>query len=185
MNKTKSILAALALLALAAGPAAAQDRPAPQRKVVYLGGSVGQSIYSESCEQLPRPCDDSDLGLRGYAGYEFNRRVAMEAGFAGLGTVMSNGQKARSVLMTDVSGLIHFPVLRNGSVFGRLGIFRGRTKVFGEVEVNTAWTYGAGVGYNLGFIGIRAEWQRWDNVGGGATGEDDINYFSIGGMLRF
>jgi hypothetical protein len=70
-------------------------------------------------------------------------------------------------------------------VFGRLGIFRARTKVFGEVEVNTAWTYGVGVGYNLGFIGIRAEWQRWDNVGGAATGEDDINYFSVGGMLRF
>lgn len=185
MKKTKAIAAVLALLAVAAGPAAAQDRPAPERKVIYLGGSVGQSVYSESCELLPRPCDDTDLGFRGYAGYEFNRRVAVEGGFAGLGTVVSNDQKARSVLMTDVSTLIHFPVLGNGSVFGRLGIFRGRTKVFGEVEVNTAWTYGVGVGYNIGFIGVRAEWQRWDNVGGGATGEDDINYFSIGGMLRF
>ena len=185
MNKTKAISALLGLLALAAGPAAAQDRPKPERKVVYLGGSVGQSIYSESCELLARPCDDSDFGMRGYAGYEFNRRVAVEAGFAGLGTVESAGQKARSVLMTDVSTLIHFPVLGNGTVFGRLGLYRGRTKVFGEVEVNTAWTYGAGVGYNLGPIGVRLEWQRWDNVGGGATGEDDINYFGIGGMLRF
>jgi opacity protein-like surface antigen len=179
MNKIKSILAVLALLAVAAGPAVAQD------KKVYLGGSGGWSVYSESCQELPRPCDDSDLGLRGFAGYEFNRRIAVELGFAGLGTVISNGQKARSVLAGDVSGLLHFPLVGNATAFGRFGMFRARTKVFGEVETNTAWTYGAGLQYNLGFIGIRAEWQRFDNVGGGATGEDTINYFGIGGMLRF
>lgn len=182
MNKIKSILAVLALLGVAAGPAAAQDK-----RVIYLGGSGGWSIYSESCQELPRPCDDSDIGLRGFAGYEFNRRVAVELGFAGLGTVMSNGLKARNVLASDVSGLLHFPLVGNASAFGRLGIFRARTKtpINGEVETNTAWTYGAGLGYNLGFIGIRLEWQRFDNVGGGATGEDTINYFSLGGMLRF
>jgi opacity protein-like surface antigen len=181
MNKIKSTLAVLALLAVAASPALAQD------KKYYLGGSIGSSIYTESCQELPRPCDDNDTGLRGYAGYYFNRHVALEFGFAGLGSVVSQGLKARQVIAGDASGLLVFPLFGNSGIhtFGRLGIFRARTKVFGEVEANTAWTYGAGLGYNLGFVGIRAEWQRFDNVGGGATGEDTIEYLSVGGLIRF
>jgi OmpA-OmpF porin, OOP family len=185
MNNIKYLLAVLAL-AIAAAPAAAQDKPAPVKKTIYFGGSGGRSVYSETCEvQAITPCDDTDFGWRAFAGYEFNRRLAVEAGFADLGAVESAGTEIRSVLASDISGLLHFPVLGNGTVFGRVGLFRARTKVGGAVEVNAAWTYGAGVSYNLGLIGFRVEWQTWNNVGGGATGEDNANLFSVGGMLRF
>jgi opacity protein-like surface antigen len=181
VNKIKSILAVVALLASVVGPAAAQD------KKYFLGGSFGRAIYTESCETLARPCDDTDTGLRGYAGYYFNRHVALELGVAGLGSVVSQGLKARQVFAGDASGLLVFPLFGNSGLhaFGRAGLFRARTKVFGEVEANTAWTYGAGLGFNLGFVGIRAEWQRYDNVGGGSTGEDTIEYLNVGGLIRF
>ena len=185
MNNTKYIWAVLAL-AIAAAPAAAQEKPAPVKKTIYFGGSAGRSVFSETCEvQAITPCDDTDIGWRAFAGYEFNRRLAIEAGFADLGAVESAGTEIRSVLASDITGLLHSPVLRNGTVFGRVGLFRARTKVPGSVEVNAAWTYGAGVGYNLGLIGLRLEWQTWNNVGGGSTGEETVNLFSVGGMLRF
>lgn len=178
MNKIKSMLAVLALLALAPDPAAAQDRK------YYLGGSYGMALYRGSCETLPRPCDDTDTGLRGYGGYRFNPRVGMEVGFAGLGHAESQGLKALQVLAGDVSGLLTFPLAGGLSAHGRLGIYRARYKVFGEAKQNSGWTYGAGLGYDLGFVGIRAEWQRFDKVGSG-PGEDTVEYWSVGGMLRF
>jgi len=46
-------------------------------------------------------------------------------------------------------------------------------------------TYGAGLACNLWRIGLRAEWQRYQNVGTGNTGEDDIDVFSVGALVRF
>jgi opacity protein-like surface antigen len=50
---------------------------------------------------------------------------------------------------------------------------------------NSGFTYGAGVGYNLWKLGLRAEWQRYDSVGTGDTGEDTIDVFSVGAIVRF
>jgi hypothetical protein len=178
MNKTKFIVGALALLALAS-PAAGQDSK------YYIGGSYGMSLYRGSCELLATPCDDKDTALRGFAGYRFNRSVGMEIGFAGLGHVESAGLKARQVIAGDASALITFPLAAGFSAHGRLGIYRARSKVFGDAKQNSGWTYGAGLGYDLGFIGVRGEWQRFANVGTGGIGEDTIDVWSVGGLIRF
>ena len=55
-----------------------------------------------------------------------------------------------------------------------------------ESERNSAWTYGLGVRLSFGgAIALRAEWQRYDNIGGSSTGEDDIDFISAGVVLQF
>ena len=184
------------LAAAAAGPAAAQDRG------IYLGGSWGQAEYADTCDDLALVggCKDNDNGFRLFAGYQFNRNFGLELGYADLGVVRAEGTflgtPTRFVAETtgfDLTGVVSFTVVDRLSLFGRLGAYRMRTKVdlnFGGVdsrdgETNGGLTYGLGLGYGLGILGVRVEWQRYDNVGGGSTGEDTIDFFSIGALLRF
>lgn len=180
MQNGRTAMAILGFLAAAAaGPAAAQD------KGVYLGGSFGAIVYEESCGTLPRPCDDHDGGFRLFGGYQFSRHVAAEIAYAHLGQVESVAGE-RNTKLADLSGLVNVPVAGGFSIFGRLGAYYARTKVPSGNDVGGGWTYGAGLGFELGkILGLRAEWQRWQNVGGGSFGEDTIDLFSIGALVRF
>lgn len=195
MNNIKSALALLALLAVAA-PAAAQE------KAIYLGGSLGYGQYKSTCKRLLVPCDDQDTAWRGFAGYQFNRHLAAELGYGDLGEVTGNGllpsgaatYKLNSKAW-DLSALASIPIAGRLDALVRLGMYRARTTEdqeggFGTLRAgatNSGLTYGAGLGYTLGIIGLRADWQRYDNVGGSAivAGEDDIDVFSFGVLVRF
>jgi OOP family OmpA-OmpF porin len=168
------------LAAAVAGPAAAQD------KGVYVGGSFGAVVYEESCANLPRPCDDHDGGWRVFGGYQFSRHFAAELAYANLGRVESVGGD-RDTKSADLSGIVSFPVAGGLSIFGRLGGYYARTKFSaGGSDAGGGFTYGAGLGFDLGkILGLRAEWQRWANVGGAGAGEDTIDLFSIGALVRF
>lgn len=184
------------LAAAAAGPAAAQDRG------IYLGGSWGQAEYADTCDDLAliSGCIDNDNAFRFFAGYQFNRNFGLELGYADLGVVRAEGTflgtPTRFVAETtgfDLTGVLSFTVVDRLSLFGKLGAYRMRTEVdlnFGgaesrDGETNSGLTYGLGLGYELGILGVRVEWQRYDNVGGGSTGEDTVDFFSIGALLRF
>lgn len=184
------------LAAAAAGPAAAQDRG------IYLGGSWGQAEYADTCDDLAliSGCTDNDNAFRFFAGYQFNRNFGLELGYADLGVVRAEGTflgtPTRFVAETtgfDLTGVLSFTVVDRLSLFGKLGVYRMRTEVdlnFGgaesrDGETNSGLTYGLGLGYGLGILGVRVEWQRYDNVGGGSTGEDTVDFFSIGALLRF
>lgn len=184
------------LAAAAAVPAAAQDRG------IYLGGSWGQAEYADTCDDLAliSGCIDNDNAFRFFAGYQFNRNFGLELGYADLGVVRAEGTflgtPTRFVAETtgfDLTGVLSFTVVDRLSLFGKLGAYRMRTEVdlnFGgaesrDGETNSGLTYGLGLGYELGILGVRVEWQRYDNVGGGSTGEDTVDFFSIGALLRF
>lgn len=193
----KGLLGVLAILAtLLAAPAAAQGE-----SHIYLGGSIGYSQYKDTCRRLLIPCDDHDTAWRGFAGYQFNRYISAEVGYAGLGSVTGNGDLGGPATYKleskawDLSAIGHIPVTQRLQANLRLGFYRARTTedqegAFGSLHsgaTNGGLTYGAGAGYNLGRFGVRAEWQRYENVGGTdiAAGEDDIDVFSIGVLVRF
>jgi opacity protein-like surface antigen len=86
------------------------------------------------------------------------------------------------------------PVATRLSVLLRLGAHYVRTNVdqqgpaFGtlhEAKTGTGFTYGLGAEYSLGKLGVRAEWQRYDNVAGGTLAEDDVDVVSVGLLFRF
>lgn len=196
MKNSRSTLAILGLLAVAASPAVAQDNG------IYLGGSWGLAQYRDSCKRANVPCDDRDPAWRFFAGYQFNRMFSAELGLADLGQATGQGDLPPfgqggfrlKVRAWDLSALGAVPVADRLSALVRLGMYRARTTLDQEGQffapthaagTNSGWTYGAGLGYNIGRLGLRAEWQRYENVGTSTIGEDEIDVFSIAALWRF
>jgi OmpA-OmpF porin, OOP family len=194
-NGKKTIIALLGFLAAAAaGPAAAQE------KGPYLGASFGVAQYINSCDRLIVACDDRDKAWRLFAGYQFNRWVGLEAAYMNLGKVRFQGavggqafdQDSRATGF-DLVGVLSIPVVDHLSVFGKLGGYRARIVsdiTLGGVqdhvgETGSGFTYGLGVEFDLWKLGVRAEAQRYENVGGPRAGEDNIILYSLGLLLRF
>jgi OOP family OmpA-OmpF porin len=190
MKKSGSMLAILGLLALAS-PAIAQDQG------IYLGGSLGYTQYKSSCKRATVPCDDRDDAWRLLAGYQFNRHWSAEVGYGDLGAATGSGANGFFAVKTkawDLSALASIPVAGGLSALLRLGMYRARTTIDQQgpgvvtphaAGTNSGFTFGAGVGYNLWKLGLRAEWQRYDGVGTGDIGKDDIDVFSLGALFRF
>lgn len=187
-------LVVVGLLAAAAGPALAQDD-----RGIYLGGSLGYSQYKDSCKRANVPCDDHDTAWRLFAGYQFSRHWSAELGYADLGAATGGddgtiGTFRLRVNAWDISAVGSIPVAGGLSVLGRLGIYRARAVLdqqgpaIGSISnggTNGGLTYGAGLGYTLWKLGLRAEWQRYENVGVSSIGEDEIDVFSLGALIRF
>lgn len=202
--------AALAILgmaaALVAAPAAGQGG---DERGIYLGGSLGYSQYKDSCKNLFIPCEDHDTAWRFFGGYQFNRNWAAEFGFGDFGEVQGSGiipAGGNATFRThsygfDLTGIGNLYITQRLSLFGRLGAYMGRTTRdieftnfpnVNDAKTNSGLTYGAGLGYDLGRFGVRAEWRRYDNIGTnqnsgieGASGTDEVDIFSIGALFRF
>jgi OOP family OmpA-OmpF porin len=193
MKKGRWLAVLGVLLGTAAVPAAAQDD-----RGLILGGSVGYAQYKDICKRATVPCTDEDeAAWRAFAGYQFSRNWSAELGYAKLGEVSGTGAAGSfkvEVKTWDLSALGGFQLAGPLGVFGRLGIYRARTTIdqegpaFGSVHdagTNSGLTYGAGLSFPVWRVGLRAEWQRYENVGTSNTGEDDIDMFSLGVTFRF
>jgi|SRR6185436_9766677 OOP family OmpA-OmpF porin len=198
--KTWRMTAAGAVLLLLAQPAFAEDAG------FYLGGSIGQAEHSGACSSAVVPCDEKDGAWKLFAGYQFNRHLAVEFGYADLGASSASGQQSSfnssgtfEVTAWELVAVGAFPVMDRLSVFGKAGLFRGEAKgevivvssggsVFSESrkESNTDLTFGLGVRYDVTRnLGVRAEWQRYLDVGGGELVSADVDVFSLGFQFRF
>lgn len=176
-------------------PAAAQNNALSS---VYIGGSVGQSKARDACDNIPGTglsCDDKDTAWRLLGGYQFNRYFAAEIGYHDLGKVEASGLGANADVKAnawELVGIGKWPIGNQFGVYGKLGGYRGETKLntnFGVSgkETNTDWTYGAGVEWDpLRNLGVRLEWQRYNQMGGDDVGgESDVDVVSLGAVWRF
>lgn len=195
MNKKEgsAVLGILIVLALAAPlPAAAQER-------LYVGASLGSAKSKNTCEGIIGTCDDQDTAYKLFGGYEFNRNVAVEAGYGYLGDVTATGTFQGQPLdfevtnkALDVSAIFTAPFSERFAIFGRLGVYRSQVELRGSLgplqggDQNSAFTWGAGVRIGFGrALAVRAEWQHYPNIGGSNAGVDDIDYMSLGLILGF
>jgi OOP family OmpA-OmpF porin len=205
----KGVLAALAIAtALLAAPAVQAQTKDPSG--IYLGGSIGYSQYKDTCKNLFIPCEDHDTAFRLFGGYQFNRNWAAELGVGDLGEAEGSGPipaggngsfKQRSYGF-DLTGIGTAHITQRLSAFGRLGVYMARTtrdiefsnfpaSNAHDAKTNSGFTFGAGLGYNLGRFGVRAEWQRYDNIGTNnnsgtdGSGTDEIDVFSLAFLFRF
>jgi OmpA-OmpF porin, OOP family len=187
------------LLVAAIGPAVAQE----SERGIYIGGSVGYSQYQNACDRALVPCDEGDTAGRFFAGYQFNRNWSAEIGVgrfgeaSGSGTVVGGAGTGSFKLKSegwDVTAVATIPLGSGLGVLGRLGVYRARTTLDQEgsffapmhdAGTQSGWTYGAGLSYTLGWLGLRAEWQRYDNIGADSIGDDEIDMFSLGVLFRF
>jgi len=163
---------------------------------VYLGAGVGSATRKDSCATiLPGgSCDEKDTSWRLFGGYQLNRNFAAELGYADLGEVRATVGSLSAASKTHLWDLVAvgmLPVMSTVSVFGKLGGYWAKTDVTGNAlgggeETNTGLTYGVGAQWDaMPNVGVRAEFQRYDNVGGNKTGELDINVVSVSALYRF
>ena len=207
MKAIKAGLAAagVTLAVSAAVPAYAQGAPGPwmggrMDTSLYLGGNVGQSRFRTACDDVAVSCDDKDTGWRAYVGYQFHPNFAIEAGHFNLGEASASGgglSATAKVRGWEAVGVAMIPVWQQQlSLFAKAGVARTRVSIDGAVagfgtvisakENSTDFTFGLGALYLFTRnFGARLEWQRYDDVGGDATGKDDLDLFSIGLMYRF
>jgi OmpA-OmpF porin, OOP family len=187
------------LLSAALAPVAAQD----SERGIYIGGSVGYSQYQDACDRALVPCDEGDTAGRFFAGYQFNRHWSAEIGVGhfgeatGSGAVVGGAGSGSFRLKADgwdVTAVATIPLGSGLGLLGRLGVYRVRTTLdqqgsfFAPVHdagTKSGWTYGAGLSYTLGRLGLRAEWQRYDNIGANSIGSDEIDMFSLAALFRF
>lgn len=195
--KTLTIVLSCAALA-AALPAAAQTetRTGSAFSSAYIGGSIGQSKFKNGCSDLPGgvSCDDKDTAWRLFAGYQFTPFLAAEVGYADLGKIDGSLGAANAELKAnalDLVGVAKLPITSQLGVYGKAGAYRGETKLSSNVGVSgkdtdSGWTYGAGLQWDvIRNVGLRLEWQRYDDIGGDDTGKGDIDVVSLGAVWRF
>jgi OOP family OmpA-OmpF porin len=177
----KSLTVAGLLLALAAGPALAQrddDRAGRNFDGFYIGGGVGD--FSSAVDEINSLDDVDDVGIdfsdsdnakKIFAGWNFNRFVAVQADFVDFGN--SSGFVTTSASGTsDVQGIAPSVVgtLPIGPIelFGRVGV------MFYEVDLNLTggrvidesgedlvWSAGLGIDV-LDRMNIRLEYEEID-----------------------
>lgn len=196
MNKSKFVALFVALLGLAvSGPAAAQVR-------VYFGGSVGNTeAHSDACQGAAL-CDRSDTGYSGNVGMMFNPNWGVELAYRDFGKVVeaSDGMgnnaewKVRSGEAVLVAALPfnQLGLSERFALHGKLGGYYAKTKLTSNYlpeaeKSNRQFTYGFGMSYDvLRHLRLRAEWQRYNNVGANDVAmRADINVMSVGLLLVF
>lgn len=182
-----AVVGALATFSL---PAAAQ---APESGF-YGGVSLGQAKVRDACDGLPAgfTCDDKDSAWRLFGGWQVNRTFAAEAGYANLGNVSSSGPgvsasaESRAWDLVGVAGMPVGPV----TLFGKAGAYHSSTDVSSTVgnasDAKTGLTFGAGAKYDFTRnLAARAEWQRYNNVGGQNVGTTDVDFLNVGLQYTF
>lgn len=190
MTNGKKIVALLGFLAAAAaaGPVAAQHSG------LYVGAQAGVVQWQTACDNRAGVCDDKDGGGRVFLGYQFNRYVALEGAYANLGNVKLTGPGVDTETKAegfDLLGVFTVPLTDRFSLLGKAGAYRLRAATEDPVngintgETSSGFAYGLGVGYDMGKLGIRGEFLRYDNVGGARVGEDSLFLLSLGVLFRF
>lgn len=188
---------AIAFLALAAGTSVATPAAAQDLHRFFAGASIGQTTASDGCSGIIVPgvtCNDSDTAWRILGGYQIDRNFAVELGYHDFGKVKATGFGVDGEVTANVWELVAvgtLPLRNRFSVYGKLGGYRGDTKLrsnagFSGSDTNTDITFGVGGRYEFSQqIAFRAEYQAYQSVGGSTVGSSDFDVVSVGALFKF
>jgi long-chain fatty acid transport protein len=188
----------------------------------YFGFGVGQdtgkdwnaarftsSYAAQGVTGIQTSADNSDVGYKVFAGYQFNQYFALEGGFSLLGNYTANGTGS-----TPATGALYqtvdnntwtfaavgtLPVTKNFAVFGKLGanFWDSYTTTYitdtaecgnGRCSSTRTWDtdrgtdpyYGVGASYALmDNVDVRGEYERYD------FGGSNIDFLSAGLAVKF
>lgn len=155
--------------------------------------------------------DESGTGLKLYAGYQYNRNLAVEVGYTDLGKFgATRNVTAPAALVGSavadiktngyhIDGVGIMPLQGGFSLFGKLGAIYATTKTSlatsgGVIAGGTSakrsdwsWKFGVGAGYDFSrSLGLRFEYERYNDIpNDGVIGKTDVNMWSLGLKARF
>lgn len=163
----------------------------------YVGGSAGQSdmdisenAISAAVGGTTTALDETDTAWKVFGGYAFSEFLSVEGGYVDLGEVTfdnTGGNGTSENYGINLVGVGTWPINDQFAVFGKAGVFRWENK-YTEAGVETISngsdaTYGLGVRWSFtDTIHVRAEWERFENVGSGLGGVDgrDTDLATVG-----
>jgi len=193
-----SAIAAFGLAAAAfALPAAAQMSAGN----LYLGASIGQSNAKDFCDGSGGAgidCDDKDTAWRLFGGYQFNPNIAVELGYSDLGKAKASGggvEVSDEATAWDLTAVGSWPLTNQFSIYGRFGFYHSEvtSKILvsglgsaSEDKSTTDITFGIGARFDINRnLGIRGEWQRYNDMKDAFDTKSNVDVFSIGVLYRF
>ena len=200
MKRTIALIA-IGILSLASAGAQAQTPPVQLNmdSGLYLGGGIGKARTGQGCLGT---CETTDETWNLYAGYQFNRHLAIEGGYSDFGEATVSGTLVGVPITTrfettawELVGVGLLPITDSFTVYLKAGIFRYETDatttgaaVGASSENGTEFTVGMGFQYAFTRnLAARFEWQRYNDIGTGSPGmwKDDITVWRLTGRFKF
>ena len=155
---------------------------------LYLGGGIGQATIRDSTSAGEFDADNA--AYKAFVGYRLGALpfmdLAAEGGYVNFGKPSQTlgGQNAEvKVHGPYAAALLIFPI---GPIdlYGKLGIINAKTEShLGATSSSRSGTdafYGAGVGFRIWKIGMRAEYERYQ-----IRDVDRVQMFSISALFQF
>lgn len=165
---------------------------------------AGNGITSQST------LDETDTGFKLFAGYQYNKNLAVEFGYVDLGKPI----ELNSVVTAPAAGTVKATIKNNGwnldvvgiapiddafSVFGKIGLYVSKTTLdvsgsgggaaaaYSASKTETSPKFGLGANYAFTKnVGARIEWERYNKLGdNNTTGEGDVDLWSFGVVFKF
>ena len=160
----------------------------PAKPDNYLGASIGQTQANGYCDEFAK-CDDASKSWKAYMGVRFNENIVLETGYTKFGkqtakdTNNKNFEQSASAFTT--AAVAGYSVNQELELFGKAGIARWKSdQTLASGNTNDSGVdllMGAGASYDLGNnIGVRAEWERYKDVGAPKVKQGDIDLLSVG-----
>ena len=195
------LIAALSTAALGAFASPAPAQPSdtsltmPYQKEFWTTGhagiELGRSKLDIGCP-AGATCDERANAFKAFAGGRFNNVFGGEVSFlqtnnfdfSGPGT--SGNLKMQAVNFGLLAG-VPFGPSRNSSVFGKLGVLWGHTKVGSDSQ--NGWGGSYGLGATIGVTrdwAVRLDWDRYRfKLPGGGGDRENIDSLLIGAQYTF
>lgn len=181
----KKIAAAVLLSVVVATPVFAADAG------IYVGLNLGSGKPGIT-PAAPALSKTSKSIYGGLLGYQYNKNLAAEVQFTGIGQVTdAAGQTAKGDAFS-VAAVGMMPMSDSFAVFGKLGFASTKTTAsagFANVgATRSALTYGLGAQYNVNQnLGVRAGWDRYGaaTTVAGAKVNANADVMTVGVVYKF
>lgn len=159
----------------------------------YLGARAGYSYNDNSCENTAIECDKDEAGYGIFAGYDFNRRFALELSFNDIGDSVGKypGVTVEGKLREiDLALKLSYPLYKKTRIYGKLGAAYWDAEVTGgSVDLDDTGVrplVGGGIEFPLSdHWTTRLEYQYIDQIGNREMGRTNANFFGLSLVWNF
>jgi OOP family OmpA-OmpF porin len=159
----------------------------------YVGARVGYSHNERSCMDTMVTCDKDDTGYGLFAGYDFNRHIALELSFNDIGDSVAKYPSTTlegKLREADLALKIAYPLYKQSRLYGKLGAaywegeVTGRNPTLDDSGVRPL--IGGGVEFPFADRwAARLEYQYIDQVGNDVMGHTNPHFFGVSLVWNF
>ncbi len=159
----------------------------------YLGARVGYSYNDDSCSDVAIECDKDEAGYGIFAGYDFNRNIALELSFNDIGDSVAKypgvtlDGKLKEV---DLALKLSYPLYNETRIYGKLGAAYWDAEVTGGIsdleDSGVRPLVGAGFEFPMGdHWTTRLEYQYIDQIGNRDMGHTNAHFVGLALVWNF